>query len=117
MEDDLSLKDLQKYRGSEGYFNVMGFNATDGIGYIMKNGYSWFVTDFLSVAMFKVKDKWKDEGFICVKLKVSEDKSALMDVTDGNEHELYTQKYELTNAQKDLTLYLIDGVLLLSSEY
>ena len=25
MEDDLSLKDLQQYRGSEGYFNVMGF--------------------------------------------------------------------------------------------
>ena len=116
MEDDLNLKDLQQYRGSEGYFNVMGFNATDGIGYIMKNGYSWFVTDFLSVAMFKIKKEWKDESFICIKLKLDGDKG-LMLVTDGNENELYKQKYEFTNAKQELTLYLCDNVLLLSQEY
>jgi len=115
--DDLSLKELAHYTGSEGYFDVMGFKATDGIGYIMKNGYSWFVTDFLAVAMFKVKKEWKDEGFICIKLKINEDKSALMLVTDGNEKELYRQKYKWTNAENDLTLYLCDNVLLLAKEY
>ena len=117
MTDDLSLKELPYYRGSEGYFKVMGFNATDGVGYIMKNGYSWFVTDFLAVAMFQVKGKWKDEGFICIKLVINEDKSCYMLVTDGNENELYKQDYDYTNAQKDLTLYLTNEVLLLSQEY
>lgn len=116
MGDDLSLKELGYYTGSEGYFNVMGFNATDGIGYIMENGYSWFVTDFLSLAMFN--EKVKSEKFVCIKLIVDKDtKKCQMLVTDGNENELYKQKYEYTNAQKDLTLYLTDGVLLLSQEY
>jgi len=116
MDDDLSLKELGHFTGSEGYFNVMGFKATDGIGYIMKNGYSWFVTDFLAVAMFRKDKEWKDEEFICIKLEVK-DKKAKMIVTDGNEKELYTQKYKYTNAEKDLTLYLCDDVLLLAGEY
>ena len=115
-EDDLSLSNLSDFRGSEGYFNLMGFNATDGIGYIMKNGYSWFVTDFIAVAKFN--EKIKNEEFVCIKLVIDKDtKKCFMLVTDGNENELYKQDYDYTNAQKDLTLYLTDGVLLLSQEY
>ena len=116
MKEDLELKDLGQYYGTTQYYNVMGVNITDGVEYIMKNGYSWFVTDFLSIAMFKIKKEWKDESFICIKLKLDGDKG-LMLVTDGNENELYKQKYEFTNAKQELTLYLCDNVLLLSQEY
>jgi len=114
-QTDLELKDLNKYYGSENYFNVMNTNVTDGIYYIMKNGYSWLVTDFLVVAKsdnFKIKD----ESFISVKLKLKDD-TAKMIVTDGNDKILYTQDYEYTNVKREVTLFYIDNVLLLSSEY
>jgi len=111
-QDDLELKGLGNFYGTEGYSDVFGFNVTDGVAYIMKNGYSWFVTDFLIVAGMK----FKDEEFMSIKLKI-EDSKAEMIVTDGNEKKLYTQKYEWTNAKKDLSLYLTNGVLMLSQEY
>jgi len=114
-QTDLELKDLNKYYGSENYFNVMNTNVTDGIYYIMKNGYSWLVTDFLVIAKsdnFKIKD----ESFISVKLKLKDD-TAKMIVTDGNDKILYTQDYEYTNVKREVTLFYIDNVLLLSSEY
>ena len=38
-------------------------------------------------------------------------------MTNGNDKILYTQDYEYTNAQKDLTLFFTDNVFLLDSEY
>ena len=114
-QDDLTLKDLNQFHGTERYYNVMGFNVTDGINYITKNGYSWFVTDFLSVAL--CKKEVKQESFICIKLKLLDDNKAKMFVTDGNDKIIYKQEYNYTNVKKELTLYFIDKVLLLSSEY
>ena len=49
MKEDLELKDLGQYYGTTQYYNIMGVNITDGVEYIMKNGYSWFVTDTIAV--------------------------------------------------------------------
>lgn len=114
--DDLTLKDLINYYGTENYYKVMGLNVTDGIGYIMKNGYSWFVTDFLSLIVTNYKGL-KNEEFLTINLKINPDKTALMLVTDGNGNNLYTQKYNYTNAIRELELFFINGVLLLSNEY
>ena len=113
-KDDLGLKDLGEYFGTEQYHNVMGTNVTDGVIYIMQNGYSWFVTDFLAVAKFN--EKVKVEEFISVKLKIDGDKAKMV-VTDGNDVILYEQKYVWTNAKVELTLFFTDKVLLLSGEY
>jgi len=115
--DDLTLKDLNQYYGTEGYHNVMGVNVTDGIAYIIKNGYSWFVTDFISLVITK-HESIKDEEFLSIKLKLNADEhKAIMEVTDGNDKILYTQNYEYTDAKKELNLFYTDGVLLLSGEY
>lgn len=113
-KDDLDLKNLGQYRGTEGYHNVMGAKVTDGVGYIMQNGYSWFVTD--AIVSLRMIPELKNEEFVVVKLKVK-DKKAVVTMTDGNEKILYTQKYDYTNAKTDLTLYYQNGVLLLSGEY
>lgn len=122
-KDDLTLKDLNQYYGTEQYHNVMSVNVTDGIAYIMNNGYSWFVTDFLSLVVTH-HESIKDEEFLSIKLKLDGDKG-LMEVTDGNEKILYTQQYDYTNAKRELNLFFtklqrlskIDEVLLLSGEY
>ena len=90
---DLTLSRLTQYSGTEKYTNVLGHNVTDGIVYVMENGYSWIVTDFLSLVMPNCP------------------------INDGNEKVLYTQKYEYTDAKKEFLMYYIDGVLLLSGEY
>ena len=113
-KDDLDLKDLGHFTGTEQYHNVMGTNITDGVAYIMNNGYCWFITDSLVI----INSKLKNEEFITAKLKVNtEKKTAQMILTDGNDKILYTQDYEYTNAKRDLTLFFTDNVYLLDSEY
>jgi len=114
--DDLTLKDLNQYYGTEQYHNVMGVNVTDGINYIIQNGYSWFVTDFISLVKH---ESIKEQEFLSIKLKLNThgNKTALMEITDGNENILYTQRYDYTNAKRELNLYFTNEVLLLSGEY
>ena len=108
---DKELKDLNQFYGTEHYYNVMGANVTDGVKYIMDNGYSWFVTDMLVILKMKIR-----EPFCSVKLKVEDSKAEAI-ITDGNDNKLYSQKYEYTDAKRDLELYFTDNVLMLSNEY
>ena len=112
-KDDLELKDLNQYTGTMEYHNVMGVNVTDGVAYIMQNGYSWFVTDAIAVIMFKPLN----HEFLAIKLKVDASKIADMVITDGNEKVLYEQHYAFTYALRDLTLFYENGVLLLAREH
>ena len=112
---DLALKALGHFIGTKHYYSVFGVNVTDGVKYVMDNGYSWFVTD--AIAVLRFKPRLRREAFLTVQLQLTEDHEADMVITDGNENKLYTQHYEFTDAKRDLTLYFIDNVLLLNSEY
>ena len=48
---------------------------------------------------------------------IIEDKTATVNITDGNKNILYIQKYKYTNCLRNINLYFTDGVLLLNSEY
>ena len=112
-EKDLDLKSLGHFTGSMTYTNVMGVKCTEGIVYIMKSGYSWFVTDMVVM----INAKFKDEEFLSVKLKVNDDNTAKATIEDGNGKVFYTQEYKYTDAKKDLTLFCTNNVLMLSGEY
>ena len=114
---DLELKALGQFIGTQQYYRVwLGALATDGVKYVMDNGYSWFVSDALSV--IKTMPKMKREAFLTVELKrIPEKNEADLIITDGNKHELYRQHYDFTDAKRDLNLYFIDNILLLASEY
>jgi len=112
MTDDLELKQLGQFIGTVNYYDVMGVTITDGIKYVMKNGYSWFITDAIVI----IKMKFKDEGFLAVKLILKDD-GAEMRITDGNDKTLYTQAYTYTDAKRELTLFYDNTVLILSGEY
>jgi len=109
---DLELKQLSGFIGTTRYYGVLGANVTDGIKYIMDNGYSWFVTDSLIVA----KMKFKHEPFLSIKLKLK-DKGAETIITDGNTKTLYKQQYLITDAKQNIDLFYCDNVLMLSNEY
>jgi len=113
--EDLTLKALGQFIGTQQYFRVLGANVTDGVKYIMDNGYSWFVTDALAVILFK--RELRGQPFLTVELKLLEDREADLIITDGNNNTLYSQHYEFTDAKRDLTLYFENGVLLLNSEH
>jgi len=114
MKDDLELKDLDSYIGSEHYYKVLTALVTDGVNYIMKNGYSWFVTDALII----IKTILKNEEFMTVDLKLNErKKTAYMIITNGNKRLLYKKHYFYTSAKRDLKLFYENNVLMLSGEY
>lgn len=115
MPDDLELKALDNFIGSESYYNVFGVKVTDGVNYIMANGYSWFVTDAILAVKFIAN--LKAEPHLTIELKLIEPKKADMVITDGNGNELYKQHYDYTTAKRELKLFLIDNVLILNSEY
>jgi hypothetical protein len=116
---DLDLKALGGFIGSMQYFAMMGANVTDGIKYVMDNGYSWFVTDALAV--IKCDPKIRAEPFLVVKLTRTGDKEADLTIDDGGKGTepkvMYSQHYEYTDAKRDLKLYFADNVLMLASEY
>jgi len=114
MTEDTQLKEIGYYTGTMQYHNVMGFNVTDGIGYVMENGYSWFITDVL--AIIKTDATIRNEEFLSVKLKLDGDKGQMI-IDDGNGNVLYKQDYEYTDAKKELKLFFTNGVLMLAGEY
>lgn len=117
-EQDLTLKEMPYFTGTEQYHKIGLFsrtNLTDGVIYVMKNGYSWFITDMLSVVY--CEPKIAQQEFLCFKLKLKDGNKATATITDGNDNILYSQDYEYTDAKTELNLYLTNDVLLLDSEY
>jgi len=118
---DLELKGLGGFIGTQQYYNVFGVNVTEGVKYIMDNGYAWFVTDFIAVIKFRNKfPKLRNQPFLSVKLKLLGDVArweADLIIEDGNYNELYRQHYKFTDAKRELTLFYTDNVLMLNSEY
>ena len=112
--DDLELKELEHFIGTENYFNVLGANVTDGVKYVMDNGYSWFITD--SLVSIKMLPQLREQEFLCIDLKIKGGEAEVI-ISDGNKRVLYKQRYEITDGKRDLKLFFADGVLMLSREY
>ena len=120
--DDLMLKDLEQYEGTTKYYDyssvgIIGkVKLTEGVAYIIRNGYSWFVNDAVSVILCELKSR--AEGLLCVKLILCPccRESAQMIITDGADTIFHTKDYDVTAAKRDLVLYYSNGVLSLSGE-
>jgi len=114
-KEDLELKGLDSYTGSDRLYRLMGIKITEGIAYIMENGYSWFVTD--SIALIKTKPKLENAPFLSIDLKLEKNGTANMEISDGNGHIFYRKHYKYTDAKRSLKLFYDNGVLMLNSEY
>ncbi len=119
-EPDLELKDLGYFHGSESYYRLMGgVVATEGVHYIIANGYAWFATDAVAVlkADPRLKEYLSHDDFVAIKLQLLPESQARMLMEDGNGHELYSQAYDYSDAKVNLELFYTGGVLMLASEY
>ena len=113
--EDKELKDLRMFYGTSKYIGIMGVKITDGIEYIMKNGYSWFITDSIVI----INTLKATNEFLSVKLVTDlKEHKAKMVITDGNEKVLHTQKYGYTDSKvSEISLYFTDNVYMYSGEY
>ena len=118
-QPDLELKGLNGFIGTQNYYQYMGVLFTDGVKYIMENGYSWFVTDAIAIIIANqtIRRHLQNDDFLTVELKLTAENEADMIITDGNDTQLYKQHYDFTDAKKDLKLFYTGNVLMLSSEY
>jgi len=110
---DLELTGIEQFTGTENYYGCMGVKITDGVKFVIKNGYGWFVTDLLIAR--KLSKKLLREEFLSFKLKIGKQTVATID--NGNNLILYTQKYGYSDAKKPLNLFLTGNVLMLAQEY
>jgi len=97
-----------------------GVYLTDGVKYIMDNGYAWFVSDAVAtiIAYEPVREYYRRENFLAIKLKAHpESNTADLYIEDGNGHVLYQQHYSFSDAKVDITLFFSDNVLMLSQEW
>ena len=118
MTDDLYLKDLNQYYCTTNHYVHPLFRSikyTDGVQYLMSNGYSWFVTDAMAVLVAGPR-RVRMEPFLVIKLNLRENKPAQMTMDDGNGKIVYRQNYGYTEAKVELKIYFENRVLMLPSE-
>jgi len=110
-------ENLIQFCGTEQYYrHPLGILITDGVKYLADSAESWWLMDI--VASYQFHDKVKLEEFQVYKLKVNEDKSAILNIEDGNYNIIATQFIEWTTFPLDeIEIWFANGVCYLPSEH
>lgn len=112
----LTEADLRQFTGTENYWrHWLGFNYTDGVKYLAEKGEAYWLLD----AIGSYQPKVRNIPFQLWTLKVKEDKSAVLEMReDSGQPVKIRQEIPFTDFPlEEIKLYLIDGILLLPSEY
>lgn len=110
--NELKQAELDQFTDTANYYrDISGIRYTDGVKYMAeKGGAYWLIT---LIGSYK-----REEPFQVWELKVFDGKGVVTMKEDTDEPELVHQKIKLTDfPMTKIKLYLIDGVLLLPSEY
>ncbi len=110
-------ENLPSFTGTEQYYqHICNLLLTDGAKYLAESAEAWWLLDL--VASYQGHPKVKNEDFQVYQLKVNPDKSAIVKITDGNNHILAQQEIEYTDFPLDkITLWVEYGVCLMPSEH
>jgi chaperone required for assembly of F1-ATPase len=116
--------DLSNFTGTNYYhLDYLNIKLTDGVAFVRDNFKAgWLISDISSIYFYDVKVK-EHQDFLIVTLKINLDSTALLTFqADSDKPILYKQKYQYTDISdyfkgEEIKFYLIDGVLLLPSEY
>lgn len=111
----LTAQSLSGFTGTEGYTRyLMGINLTDGVKYLADEGKAWWLLD----AICSYQPKYRGVSFQIWTLKKEGNRATLTMKEDSDKPCLVTQRIPYTDFPLEgVELYLIDGVLLLTSEY
>lgn len=120
MSNTLTKSDLLQFTGSGTWYRhglVRDILYTDGAQYVAEKGGAYWLLDEIALAN-KFEKSVAAELFQLWKLKVNEDRSAVLTCEDGNCQAIYTKAIPFTDFPLDeITFYLIDKTILLPREY
>ena len=108
--------ELTNFTGTEHYYrHWLGFNYTDGVKFLAEKANCFWLLDAVGSYQHTLKDK----GFQIWILKVNKDKSAVLEMREDSDTPIIVrQEIKYTDfPMEEITLYFIDGVLILTSEY
>ena len=118
----LTQADLAHFTGTEQLWHqpLISFKYTDGVKYVAREGNAyWLLTD-ISAFQYQpaIVEYAKNDWFQTWKLCVHDDNTATLTCADGNRHILFTHEYLHTDFPlPEIMFFLVDGVLMLPSEY
>ena len=118
----LSQDELAHFTGSEQLWHqtLLAFKYTDGVKYVAHEGNAyWLLTDISAFQHQRAMVEYaKRDWFQTWKLRVNEDHGATLTCDDGNGQILFTHEYLFTDFPlPEIKFFLVDGILLLPSEY
>jgi len=109
-------QELQQFTGTEQYyFNSMykWMNYTDGVKFLAERAGAYWLLDIIGTELKQFND-----DFQIIELEVANNKAVITSKRDTNEPNLWDRNIEFTDFPEGTwKFYLIDGVLLLPSEY
>jgi hypothetical protein len=114
----ITQANLEQFTGTEKYHrHWTDMVYTDGIEYLAEKAGAYWLID--AIASYQRNEKIKTEPFQLWELRLTEKPKAVLTMRrDTNEPEIVSQEIKYTDFPLDeIKLYLIDGVLLLPSEY
>jgi hypothetical protein len=111
-------KKCQKFTIELYSHRFLNYKYTEGVRYVAQKGQAYWLID--TIVAWQTKDSLRREFFQTWKLTVSEseDRTAILEATDGNDKQLVRQKIEYTDFPlPKISFYLCDNILMLPSEY
>lgn len=113
------LNDLTQFTGTENYYFDPLFkdiNYTDGIKYLRDNGANWLVLYILTHIKTNKKLQ-KNLDFLSIKFS-AKDNTGVLTIGDGNDSIIIKENIPYTDFPNgEITLFYMDNVLFLASEY
>jgi hypothetical protein len=111
---------LAQFTGTEHYyFNPLyrDMKYTDGVNYLAATAGAYWLLDMIGAGFFPKQKSGEWDSFVVIKL-TSEQNAMLIQVQDGNHNDYLCKTIQFTDfPEGEWALWLIDGVLLLPSEY
>ncbi len=112
--------ELAQFTGTEYYYcNALypHMNYTDGVKYLTATVGSYWLLDIIGTEFFPRQQSGEWDSFVAIKLTV-EGGSMKISVQDGNHNDYLHKNIPYTDfPDGEWALWLVDGVLLLPSEY
>ena len=111
------LDNLSQFTGTVHYYkHPFGIMFTDGVKFLADECQCFWLID--AVASWQYDKKVKKEEFQVFKLKVNEDKSAVLNIEDGNYNIIAKQDIEFTDFMlSEMELWFSNSVCYLPSEH
>lgn len=116
---DKLLEDLKQFTGSEIFYRHpmnKKYVHTEGVRYLAQKAQCYWLLE--DIFIHQSERILNEERFQVWCIKVADDHSATINITDGNDNLLKSIGLKLTDFPlQEFTLWFIDGTLLLPSEY